>query len=699
MSNTDLIGVEARHDFTDGSGLYWNNGYPLLKNKLGAPMSSNYAPFNFDAQGSWGSEGFTSSYDFGFQMDEYGNMRHTADLSTFIPANWQDQTVWEHYYVDPVNGANSNTGLSATTAWKTLPYALNTSGAWATTGRVIWVPDDAVFDYGSNGAVTCFSGTVARGDVIILPYSGIAGTGTWTTSMQVGGNTVPWSQDITNDPTGKTWKITYAVTPGSIYGFDFTRIDYQGLPYALQAIAADSKAITGTTGAGVLIQVTIVGHGYLTGDTTTISGVVGNTAANGTWTITYVDANTFSLNGSVGNGAYVSGGTSSNRTATIRSVSNLAQSVASYNNDVYVNLGGAAPSLATMRIYRASTNVTRPSNLTANATAAPFFLMARCIIDGGSKPFGTQTNSAGKRTGKTIFVDCQIKNTGRRLVGAADQNAFIFEENGEVYMLNPTVTGGGKDNLNFRYCNAVVVNPNCSWPGAYSTAKGDYYTSASYGSNQNITPHGADNASNIVSSTDATPIVVTMSSANGPNWTDGTKVTFANHVTNVAANGVRYVKYVTATTYQLYSDAALTTPVAGSGAGAGGATGTGQVGGSSKLLVWGGQCSWGNQNIYPAADTTNSTDATIVVGTYTFNSSGIDGTGKHNGDYGAETNGTRTVLIVVNPKYENPTTGAVSTSQYQLIKSGSGEVDAYYRKTVPTVVRGTISAPSKLVAY
>ncbi|NDD53323.1 hypothetical protein EBZ39_05530 [bacterium] len=626
MSNTDLIGVEARHDFTDGSGLYWNNGYPLLKNKLGAPMSSNYAPFNFNAQGSWGSDGFTPSYDFGFQMDEYGNMRHTADLSTFIPANWQDQTVWEHYYVDPVNGANSNTGLSATTAWKTLPYALNTSGAWATTGRVIWVPDDAVFDYGSNGAVTCFSGTVARGDVIILPYSGISGTGTWTTSMQVGGNTVPWSQDITNDPTGKTWKITYAVTPGSIYGFDFTRIDYQGLPYALQALAS--------------------------GATTAL---------------------------------------------TATAVAATPDSCASFGNDVYVNLGGAAPSLATMRIYRAATNVTRPSNLTANATAAPFFLMARCIIDGGSKPFGTQTNSAGKRTGKTIFVDCQIKNTGRRLVSAADQNAFLFEENGEVYMLNTYVTGGGKDNLNFRYCNAVVINPNCSWPGSYSTAKGDYYTSSAFGSNQNITTHGADNASNIVSSTNTPTIVVTMSSANGPNWTDGTKVTFAGHLVNTAVNGVRYVKYVTATTYELYSDAGLTTPVAGVGVGV--ATGTGQVGGSSKLLVWGGQCSWGNQNIYPAADTTNSTDCTLVVGCYTFNSSGIDGTGKHNGDYGAETNGTRTVLIVVNPKYVDPVTGAASNSQYQLIKSGSGEVDAYYRKTIPTIVRGTISAPSKLVAY
>jgi len=41
--------------------------------------------------------------------------------------------------------------------------------------------------------------------------------------------------------------------------------------------------------------------------------VGGNTAANGTWTITVTNSTTFSLNGSTGNGAYTSGGSASNR--------------------------------------------------------------------------------------------------------------------------------------------------------------------------------------------------------------------------------------------------------------------------------------------------------------------------------------------------------------------------------------------------
>ncbi len=57
------------------------------------------------------------------------------------------------------------------------------------------------------------------------------------------------------------------------------------------------------------IQVTAANHGFSSGETVVISGVGGNTAANGTWQITVVDANNFTLNGSAGNGAYTSGGT------------------------------------------------------------------------------------------------------------------------------------------------------------------------------------------------------------------------------------------------------------------------------------------------------------------------------------------------------------------------------------------------------
>jgi hypothetical protein len=69
----------------------------------------------------------------------------------------------------------------------------------------------------------------------------------------------------------------------------------------------DQGTITAASNA-TPIQITSANHGLSTGTRVTITGVTGNTAANGTWTVTVIDGNNFTLNSSVGNGAYVSGG-------------------------------------------------------------------------------------------------------------------------------------------------------------------------------------------------------------------------------------------------------------------------------------------------------------------------------------------------------------------------------------------------------
>lgn len=69
-----------------------------------------------------------------------------------------------------------------------------------------------------------------------------------------------------------------------------------------------SGSVTGATNASPIV-VTSSSHGLTTGQVVTIAGVLGNTAANGTFVVTKVSADTFSLDGSTGNGAYTSGGT------------------------------------------------------------------------------------------------------------------------------------------------------------------------------------------------------------------------------------------------------------------------------------------------------------------------------------------------------------------------------------------------------
>jgi len=67
------------------------------------------------------------------------------------------------------------------------------------------------------------------------------------------------------------------------------------------------KTVTGATNDSPIV-LTLVGHGYSTADRVLISKITGNTNANGAWNITKVTADTFSLDGSTGNAAYISGG-------------------------------------------------------------------------------------------------------------------------------------------------------------------------------------------------------------------------------------------------------------------------------------------------------------------------------------------------------------------------------------------------------
>lgn len=74
----------------------------------------------------------------------------------------------------------------------------------------------------------------------------------------------------------------------------------------------DDSLLTGTiTGASntTPIVITCASHGLTTDDLIQITGVRGNTYANGIWFVTRIDANSFSLDTSVGSGTWTSGGT------------------------------------------------------------------------------------------------------------------------------------------------------------------------------------------------------------------------------------------------------------------------------------------------------------------------------------------------------------------------------------------------------
>lgn len=109
--------------------------------------------------------------------------------------------------------------------------------------------------------------------------------------------------------------------------------------YPAHTSGSVGKTITGATNASP-ISVTATSHGFSTNDIVNIAGVGGNTAANGTFQITVVDANTFTLNGSTGNGAYTSGGIASkNNVLRIQSTFGTANANFAWNEWVVRNNG------------------------------------------------------------------------------------------------------------------------------------------------------------------------------------------------------------------------------------------------------------------------------------------------------------------------------------------------------------------------
>lgn len=79
--------------------------------------------------------------------------------------------------------------------------------------------------------------------------------------------------------------------------------------FTLTTDEVTSRTVTAATNTSPIQITTSATNALTTGQIVTIHGVNGNTAANGTWVITVINNTNFTLNGSVGNGTYTSGGT------------------------------------------------------------------------------------------------------------------------------------------------------------------------------------------------------------------------------------------------------------------------------------------------------------------------------------------------------------------------------------------------------
>jgi hypothetical protein len=137
-----------------------------------------------------------------------------------------------------------------------------------------------------------FNGADVTGNVV--PHGGSSWADAWLTCL-AGGTTAKIKP-------GVTFKVAKSTAPISLgkTGAWKSPTTTGGIPVA--------KSISSSTNA-TPIQVNCVGHGFETGNLVHINNHAGNVAANGIWTITYVSANAFTLDDSVGSGTGTYSGT------------------------------------------------------------------------------------------------------------------------------------------------------------------------------------------------------------------------------------------------------------------------------------------------------------------------------------------------------------------------------------------------------
>ena len=120
--------------------------------------------------------------------------------------------------------------------------------------------------------------------------------------------------DMFQRRTGNSFSLSVNVANGTNLPVSFASVS-GGIPADASPTQSASIAITGATNASPIV-VTAASHGMVNGQKCVISGVGGNTAANGEWYVKKASANTIALYSDAtlltavaGNAAYTSGGT------------------------------------------------------------------------------------------------------------------------------------------------------------------------------------------------------------------------------------------------------------------------------------------------------------------------------------------------------------------------------------------------------
>ena len=207
-----------------------------------------------------------------------GVMQGNASLDTFVPGSEGGYPAAPNVVIPTAAAAALQLAPNAVVSGHTFPASYQRT----TTG---------------TGVVTTAAATAAATELAVQPLATALAIGTHLAFP--GGITKIVSAPAAAGATSVSVLAVGGAVPSGATGM-LTNVTVRPLALAVTA-ATTASPIVVTTQANV-------SHGLTTGDRVAIAEVGGNTAANGTFTVTVLSPTSFSLNGSVGNGTYTGGG-------------------------------------------------------------------------------------------------------------------------------------------------------------------------------------------------------------------------------------------------------------------------------------------------------------------------------------------------------------------------------------------------------
>lgn len=171
--------------------------------------------------------------------------------------------------------------------------------------------------------------------------------------------------------------------------------------------AAAGIVVSGSTNATPIVITLTAGHGQKDGSRLAISGITGNTAANGEWTLTSVGATTATLVGSVGNGTH--GGTV--RAAVINDVTPMMR-----NHSAAMHLGGNLVGTLDIEAYESYADFAAGQN-NAGATA-PVLTPSMGTNSAGSASTPAKTTITAAATNAGFATEVKLARYMRAVVTA-----------------------------------------------------------------------------------------------------------------------------------------------------------------------------------------------------------------------------------------------------------------------------------------